>query len=449
MIALVAGPGKPPRSVQGLGLPYLAAVLEEAGFQVKIFDLYPPSPDTDDPTVLDQRLADAIAQEQPAIVGITIHTPNYVERVRLAKFIRERLPETLLIAGGHHPSAEPAHLLQNSEFDVCVIGEGEETLLEIAQHAANDVEADLRARPPGGWLRSVRGAVYEQDSKIVHTPPRPFSDVDSLPFPAHHLLGLENYAPHPNLGVKSQGILTYRGCPMRCVFCLNPQGRRVRSRSPSRVVDELARVVNEFKVCGFNFYDNLFGLNRKLTLAVCEEIIQRKLDVIWDCWTAGNLVDAALAEKMKAAGCVRAGFGAESGDDDVLVKARRGFNMAQHQAGIHALQAAGIKVAAFFMIGLPGESQGSVRRTVEFAQRCGADEICLSLHRPYPGTAIWRSPDAFGVRVVKGPNFEAYIETEHLSRAAMLECAHWAEEELKRSGVTKGGFLRCDRYAWE
>ena len=450
MIALIAGPTKPPRSMQGLGLPYLAGVLEEAGFKAKIFDLYPPSSDTDDPVVLDQRLADAIAQEQPTIVGVTIHTPAYAARVRLAKLLRERLPRALLVAGGHHPSVEPVHLLQNSEFDVCVIGEGEDTLLEIAQHVANGVGTGTEARPPGDWLRNVRGVVYEQGSEIVHNPPRPpVSDLDSLPFPAHPLLGLKNYAPHPNLGVKSQGILTYRGCPMHCVFCLNPQGQRVRRRSPSKVVDEMARVVKEFKVRGFDFYDNLFGLNRKHALAVCEEIIRRRLDVVWGCWTAGDLVDAALAEKMKAAGCVRVGFGAESGDDKVLVKARRGFNTAQHQAGIHALQAAGIKVAAFFMIGLPGESKESVRRTVEFAQRCGEDEICLSLHRPYPGTAIWRSPDAFGVRVVKGPNFEAYIETEHLYRAAMLECAQWADEELKRSGVTKSEFLRYDRYAWE
>ena len=101
------------------------------------------------------------------------------------------------------------------------------------------------------------------------------------------------------------------------------------------------------------------------------------------------------------------------------------------------------------MIGLPGESEESVRRTVEFAKRCGADEICLSVHRPYPGTAVWRNPEAFGVRITRGPNFEAYIETEHFSRAAMLECAQQANEALKRCGLTKGDFLRCDQYAWE
>jgi anaerobic magnesium-protoporphyrin IX monomethyl ester cyclase len=444
MIALIAGPGKPPRSVQGLGLPYLAAVLEEAGFQAKIFDLYPSSPDTDDPAVLDQRLADAIAAEQPSIVGMTIHTPALVERVRLAKFLRERLPYALLIAGGHHPSAEPEHLLRNSEFDVCVIGEGEETLLDIAQHVVRG-----EGRDAGDWLQNVRGVAYKQDDAIVHTPPRPpVSDLDSLPFPAHHLLGLENYAPHPNLGIKSQGILTYRGCPMRCIYCLNLQGCQVRWRSPSKVVDEMARVVNEFGVRGFNFYDNLFGLNRKHTLAVCEEILQRRLDVVWECWTAGDLVDTELAKKMKAAGCVRVGFGAESGDDEVLARARRDFSAAQHQAGLQALQSAGLKVQAFFMIGLPGESEESVRRTVEFAKSCGADEICLGVHRPYPGTAIWQDPEAFGVRIVRGPNFEAYIETESLSRAAMLECAQWAGDELKRCGI-KSDFLRCDRYTWE
>ncbi len=444
MIALIAGPVKPPRSVQGLGLPYLAAVLERAGFKAKIFDLCPPSPDTDDSAVLDQRLADVIAAEQPSIVGMTIHTPAFVERVRLAKFLRERLPQTLLIAGGHHPSVEPEHLLRNSAFDVCAIGEGEETLLEIAQN----VGAGLRASP-SEWLPSVRGVVYKRNGEIVHNPPRPpVSDLDSLPFPAHHLLGLENYAPHPNLGIKSQGILTYRGCPMRCVFCLNPQGQRVRRRNPSLVVDEMARVVNECGVRGFNFYDNLFGLNRKHALAVCEEIVRRKLDVVWDSWTAGDLVDAELATKMKAAGCVRAGFGVESGDDEVLMNSQRGFNTMQHQAGICALKSAGIKVAAFFMIGLPSESEESIGRTVEFAKRCEADEVCLSIHRPYPGTAVWQNPEAFGVRVVKGPNFEAYIETEHLSRAALLECAQRAGEELKRCGVPSD-FLRCDRYAWE
>ncbi|MFQ6043488.1 MAG: B12-binding domain-containing radical SAM protein [Candidatus Poribacteria bacterium] len=445
MIALIAGPRKPPRSVQGLGLPYLAAVLQEAGFEAKIFDLYPSSPDTDEPATLDQRLSDVIAQYHPLIVGMTIHTPAYSERVRLAKFIRERLPTALLIAGGHHPSAEPVHLLQNTDFDLCVIGEGERTLLEIARRVAQG-----EARGRSDWLREIRGVVYKQGEKIFCSQPRPpVSDMDSLPFPANHLLGLGDYAPHPNLGVKSTGILTYRGCPMRCAFCNNPQGHQARLRSPLRVVDEMMWVVEKFDVRGFNFYDNLFGLNRRHALAVCEEIIQRRMDVVWECWTAGDLVDSELAEKMKAAHCVRVGFGAESGDDEVLVKAQRGFTVAQHQAGIRALRVAGLKVVPFFMVGLPGESEKSVRRTVEFAMRCGADEICLSLYRPYPGTAVWNHPEAFDIRIIRGPNFEAYIETGDLSRAAMLECAQWASDKLKQRASMKSDFLRCDRYEWE
>ena len=441
MIALIAGPSKPPRFAQGLGLPYLAAVLEKTGFKVKIFDRYPSSPDTDDPDALDQRLADVIAQNSPSIVGMTIHTPAYAERVRLAKYIRKRLSKALLIAGGHHPSAEPVKLLQNSDFDVCVIGEGERTLLEIAQSEKQET---------GDWLQDIQGVVYKQGSKIAHSQRRqPVADLDSLPFPANHLLGLEDYAPHPNLGIKSAGILTYRGCPMRCAFCYNPQSHWVRRHSPTRVVDEMTWVVKEFDVRGFNFYDNLFGLSREHALAVCDEIIRRKLDVVWECWTAGDLIDAELAEKMREAGCVRVGFGAESGDDEVLIKAQRGFTAAQHQAGIHAIRNAGLKVVAFFMIGLPGESEESIRRTIEFAERCGADEVCLSLHRPYPGTAVWNHPQEFGVRITQGPNFEAYIETESLSRKVMLECAQQAGDELKRRGLMKDDFLRCDRYVWE
>jgi len=443
-IALVAGPGKPPRSVQGLGLPCLAAVLEAAGFRPKVFDLYPPLPDTDDPAVLDERLADVIAQEQPAMVGVTIHTPAYAERLRLARCLRARLPDTLLVAGGHHPTAEPVDLLRNSDFDLCVVGEGEGTLLQIAQRLAQG-----KGRGVGDWLRDIAGVVYRDGRRVRRTRPRaPAADLDVLPFPAHHLLGLEHYAPHPNLGLVSTGLLTYRGCPMRCAFCCNPQGRRVRRRSPAKVVDEMAWVAGELGVRGFNCYDNLFGLSREHALAVCGEVLRRKLDVVWDCWTAGDLVDVELAEGMRAAGCVRVGCGAESGDDEVLEKARRGFAAAQHQAGIQALKAAGLKVAAFFMIGLPGESEATVRRTVEFAACCGADEVCFSLHRPYPGSAVWRAPEAFGVRITRGPDFEAYIETESLSRAALLECTEQAAEELTQRGASTD-VLRCDRYEWE
>ena len=443
-IALIAGPGDPPRSVQGLGLPYLAAALEAAGFAPRIFDLYPPPSGADDPTLPDGRLADAVAREAPLLVGMTIHTPAYEERVCLAKCLRARLPEALLVAGGHHPSAEPAHLLRNSDFDVCVIGEGEQTLVDLAQRIT---QGAVRGR--GEWLADVRGVVHAQEGRVRRTQPRPLvADVDSLPFPAHHHLGLAEYAPHPVLGLKSTGLVTYRGCPKQCVFCCNPLGRRVRLRSPARAADEMARVVREHDVRGFNVYDNLFGLDRDHALAVCDEVIQRKLDVRWDCWTAGDLVDAELAARMRAAGCVRAGFGAESGDDEVLERSRRGFTTTQHRAGIAALRSAGLKVEAFFMVGLPGESAETVRHTIEFAAGCGAEAVCFSLHRPYPGTAVWHRPGTFGVRIARGPHFEAYVETASLSRAALLEWTERANEELARRGLASD-ILRCDRYAWE
>lgn len=445
MIALIAGPAKPRRSMQGLGLPYLAAVLEEAGFKPEIYDLYPSSPDTDDPAVLDELLADAIAEKQPEIVGITIHTPDYVSRVRLASLLRERLPHTLLVAGGHHPSAEPEHLLRNSDFDVCVIGEGERTLLQIAERLAADagVGAD-------DWLRDIKGVVYERESQVMRTKSRtPVDDLDSLPFPAHHLLGLENYAAHPSHGIKGTSIITYRGCPMRCAFCLNPQSHRVRRRSPALVVKEMTWLVKGLGIRGFSFHDNLFGLSRKHALALCEEIIEQRPDVFWDCWTAGDLVDAELAAKMKAAGCISVGFGAESGDDQVLQMVKRGFTAAQNQAGIDALRGSGLIVDAFFMVGLPGESKESVRRTIDFAARCGADKIHLSVYRPYPGTAVWTDPESFGVRLTKGENFEAYIETESLSRTEILESVQRGIEELKQAGFVKVETLRCDQYEWE
>jgi len=444
MIALIAGPCPPPRSVQGLGLPYLAAALEQAGHEVGIFDTYSPPPDDAHSRDPDELLAETVAARGPSLVGVTIHTPAYAERVHLAKCLRQRLPDVLLVAGGHHPTAASAHLLRHSDFDVCVIGEGEQTLVEIAEGVGRG-----QSRPDTRWMAAIHGIAYRAEGRVVQTARRrPVADVDSLPLPAHHLLGLEHYNPHPVLGLRSQGLLTYRGCPMRCAFCCNPQGRRVRLRTPSRVVDEMERVVCDFGVRGFNVYDNLFGLNRAHSLALCDETVRRRLDVVWDCWTAGDLVDAGLAARIRAAGCVTALFGAESGDDEVLKRSGRGFTVAQHQAGVRALVSAGLKVRVFLMVGLPGETEASIRRTVDFAAQCGADDACLSLHRPWPGTAAWRAPQAFGLRVTRGPNFEAYVETDSLSRAALLELTESAVETLKQRGLDSG-ILRCDRFAWE
>jgi len=444
MIALIAGPCPPPRSVQGLGLPYLAAALEQAGHEVGIFDTYPALPDDAHAQDPDELLAEAVAAQGPRLVGVTIHTPAYAGRVHLAQCLRRRLPDALLVAGGHHPTAAPAHLLRNSDFDVCVIGEGERTLVEIAE----GVRGGQSGRGTR-WLAAIRGVAYKAEGQVARTARRgPIADVDSLPLPAHHLVGLERYDPHPVLGLRSQGLLTYRGCPMRCAFCCNPQGRRARLRTPSRVVDEVERVVCDFGVRGFNVYDNLFGLSRAHSLAVCDGIVRRRLDVVWDCWTAGDLVDAELAARIRAGGCVTALFGAESGDDEVLARSGRGFTGAQHQAGIRALLSAGLKVRVFLMVGLPGETEASVRRTVDFAAQCGADDVCLSLHRPWPGTAAWRNPRAFGLRITRGPDFEGYVETDSLSRAALLELTESAVETLKQRGLNSD-ILRCDRFAWE
>lgn len=316
--------------------------------------------------------------------------------------------------------------------------------MEIAQHVTNHNNLSKSK-----WLHEIDGVVFKADDQIIQTQPRkPICNLDSLPFPAYHLLRLDRYDPHPFLGVVSTGLLTYRGCPMRCVFCNNPLDRLVRYRTPEKVVDEMAWVADELGVCGFNCYDNLFGLSGSHAMEVCNQITQRGLNVTWDAWTAGHLIYTELAQSMKEAGCIRVGFGAESGDDRILAKAQRGFTAEQHLAGIRALKTAGIHVQLFFMIGLPGESQESIRNTIEFATHSEADDVCLSLHRPYPGSVVWRIPEAFDVRITKGPNFEAYIETDSLSRTALLECTEQAQNELINRGINCD-VLRCDRYSWE
>jgi len=404
-----------------LGILYIAAALEAAGdVDVRVLDLTLQSrPDLDD----------TLRELEPDIVGVTITTTVFPEAAEVATRAKQLLPNATLVAGGPHASALPVETLEQSDFDIVVRGEGERTLLELTRRLA-----------AGETIDDVAGLTYRVDGRVEATPDRaPIESLDDIPFPARHLLPMNEYYMAID-GTPATSIITSRGCPFGCVFCTKKVfGRLLRIRSPENIVDEIEHVVHDFGIRGFLFVDDTFTVHRSRIERVCDLIIEKKLDVIWRCWTRSDQVNQDLLQKMRSAGCTIVCFGIESGDQRVLDKAMKGTKVSTNLQAIRMAKAAGLTVKAFFMVGLPGENDESIENTIRFIDEARPHTADFYLTTPYPGSQIWNHPEELGMKIISGDWTQYYqagpggvapgvIETTDLDRDQLVA----AHERLRK-----------------
>jgi anaerobic magnesium-protoporphyrin IX monomethyl ester cyclase len=222
--------------------------------------------------------------------------------------------------------------------------------------------------------------------------PQPWiKDLDSLPFPARHLLPMDKYTI---LGKKSTigNIISSRGCPFYCTFCESSLlfGRMFRARSPKNVVDEMKQLINEYHPKTIEFSDDLFTLNMKRTETICDEIRRRGLDIPWACSSRVDTVSRSLLRKMKKAGCILIYYGVESGSQRVLNLMRKHIKIEQIIKAIKWTKEVGIEILASFIIGFPGETREDMQKTIAFAKRLDVDYAQFSFATPYPGTELYQ-----------------------------------------------------------
>ena len=373
-----------------LGVAYVAASLREAGHSVHVLDC----------TFLSRR--EAVSQALAAradVVGIYCMATMKEDCLGFARALRGRCG--LLVAGGPLPTCEPEAFVQ--DFDAVVRGEGEQTMLEIL--AAHQAGADL-ASVPGVVCRRENdapagSAAALESGAAACAPPRPFaSDLDRIPFPARDLLPNGRYI---EFGRKSYGyaittVMSTRGCRFRCEFCSNAVfGDSYRERSPQNVIDEIEEVL----ALGYDrisFADDVFTLNRRRVLEICEEIGRRGLRFSWECLGRVDAFDPETAQAMKAAGCFRVFFGIESGNDRILRLMDKRITTAQAAGVVLAAHQTGLEVGAFFIVCYPGETDDTVLDTLRFATSLPLDYLGLTMPYPLPGTALF---DRVGDRVTR------------------------------------------------
>jgi len=416
-----------------LGLASIAAVLEREGYQVEILDANALQ-------LSESEIAKEIGNVD--IIGITAMTPFINSAIKVAKEIKKGKSDSTVIVGGAHVTVLPEETLSNvPEIDVIVRGEGEETAIELYD-----------ALKSGDSLQNVRGITYRDNGIIKSTPIRPLiAGLDSLPFPAYHLLPLHRYKLHPPHGRKLpfMAMLTSRGCPYNCVFCSKPIfGRKFRSQSPQRIASEIDYLGVKFKIKEIAFYDDLFTLDKKRIANLAEEFKKRDLSIPWTCETRVDLVTEELLKAMKQAGCYMIAYGIESGNQTILNNLRKKITIEQVRKAVKMTHDTGIQSIGYFMLGSPGETPATIRQTIDFANYLPLDFAQFSVTIPFPGTDLYNLYLDQGIGNQNWDNF-IYANLRSVS-APVFETALLSKSDLQKwnAKAYREFYLRFS-YIWE
>ena len=393
-----------PNVFQPLEIAYVAALLER---QHKVLIIDAPTEGRRNLEQIDgtkyrvgltnKEIADRIRRWSPDVVEIHIPFSGWWKTAyEVASIVKSIDKDIVTVLSGLHPSARPADSLMQPNIDFVVIGEAEYTMLELV--------GVLEQRTTEG-LKKVRGIGYIKNGETVITAPRPaIQDLDSLPFPARHLLPMEEYfaavkevPPRGEIRKPWTMMITSRGCPYNCIFCSVHvvMGRKWRGRSPENVVDEIEQVVRTYHIKQIDFLDDNMTLNKKRMENICDLIVKRGLDIEW--YTPNGIradgLDENLLTKMKASGCKKIRIAPESGVQRVVDQIiKKDLDLKKVENAVILSKKVGIKVGCFFIIGLIGETKEDIEATIKYAyklRQLGADSFYFSYATPLYGTELY------------------------------------------------------------
>lgn len=288
------------------GMAYIAAVLKRSGHDVEIYnqDIH-HYPDEHLTRYLDSHRFDA--------VGLSFVAGYYQYRKALAisEAINRSSQRPLYILGGHGPAPEPEFFLKKTGADVIVMGEGEDTVIEL-----------MDAVGAGRSLDGVLGIAYRENGRCVVNERRPLiQDIDAIPFPAYEMFPMETYRllrlPHCTNGDFIIPILSGRGCTFRCNFCYR-MDEGFRPRSSESIVEEIKMLKKNYGITYIAFADELLMSSKKRTIEICEAFLEEDLRIKWDCNGRLNYATKEVLDVMKQAGCVYINYGIEAFDDEIL-----------------------------------------------------------------------------------------------------------------------------------
>jgi radical SAM superfamily enzyme YgiQ (UPF0313 family) len=372
-----------------LGLGYIAGILEQNGYQVKIIDRISDYYKFSwmDLEKLDEMTKKEILDFSPHFIGISATTIQAYDMLHVAKLIRS-LPggdNYIVIAGGFHPTIEPQLTLKECpEIDIACRGEGEFTMLELAS---------------GRELRKVNGITFRENRRLYSTPDRlPLLEIDTLPFPARHLMDMKFYlrpckANNPGLPVRTTTLISSRGCPYDCKFCASKSmHKKVKLHSWEYVINEFEELIENYYPKLITFMDDMFLVSRQRVEKICSCLIEKRLNkkIKWTCSARVDAVDGKILKLMREAGCVYIIYGLESGSQRMLDKMNKKTTVEQNRRAVHLANRAKILVNSGFIVNLPEETEEDFLSTIEFIKNNKIYMTNLNNLMPLPGSCYYK-----------------------------------------------------------
>lgn len=391
-----------------LGLLYLAGALRTKGHVVSIIDMI----FQEDPNVSAEKLASV------DVVGISFSTPLAGRAYEVVSGLKKMNKELLCVAGGPHPTVCAEECLQNG-FDICVIGEGENTFVEILDNLTEI-----------SCLTRVAGIAILNERQVVFTPPRHLiDDLDDLPFPARDLIDWDTYLKMD----PSVNVMTSRGCPYQCLFCMPIQeklfGKKIRRRSVANVVDEIEKITKEISVPGYviGLLDDTFTFSKQYVKSFCAEIARRNLKIHWWCHARVDNIDEEMLLEMKYAGCVHLSIGVESGSQKILDFLKKGITVDDIIRAFDLCNKVGIFTHAYIIIGSPMETIKDLQLTAKLIDRIKPCSVGITRLTPMKGSFLYDYAYENGLI-----NINSFDEWDYCSNASPLILKYLTCDDLEQ-----------------
>jgi anaerobic magnesium-protoporphyrin IX monomethyl ester cyclase len=397
-------------------LAYAAAVLSKAGLDVVGMDGV-----IDESSI--EQFADKVAKISPDLIILETATPSINSDLIVAAEIKKRLPRTHINLIGTHATVFHTELLRkNKQISSIARGEFEGTLKDLA----------LAIKKGKTDFSSIAGLTWKgPKGKVTANKDRPpIENLDNMPYPAREIFKQDDYVEgwYKN---KTFLMLSSRGCPSRCTYCLWPQrmyGHAFRARSPKNVVAEIEFLAKKYGAEEISFDDDTFTMDMRRASDICDLVIKSKSGVkMRRCFSRINTVNEELIKKLRKAGCTYIAFGIETGSPVIMKSIQKGIQLDQAKKVIKWCRAAGIHTSTTYMLGFPEETKETVRQTIDFAKALDSDDVQFSITVPYPGTELYARCERQKLLLAK-----SWEEFDN-SHGALIKTKGLSREEVSRS----------------
>lgn len=415
------------------GLAYIASYLEKAGHDVTVYnqDVYHYT-EEHLTLQLDRFNFDVVC------VGVIAGYYQYAKLLKISKAVHNSKNEPMYILGGHGPSAEPEFFLRKTGADYVVIGEGENTIVELLDHTIDQQDID--------------GIAYideDENRTYVRTNPRELiKNVDDILHPAWNKFPINHYALQRQVGFKNSDrmlpVLSARGCPFTCNFCYRLD-KGYRQRSPESIIHEIKDLKNLYNINAIDFSDELLMSSKHRTKKLCEAFIKSDLNIKWSCNGRLNYADEETLTLMKRAGCVYVNYGIESIDDGALERMNKKLTVSTIINGVEATNNVGIHAGLNIIFGNIGETKEILEKDVAFLIKYGDGSQLRTIRpvTPYPGSPLYYYAIERGL--LEGA--EDFYENKHLNSDLLaVNFTDMSEEEFYESLTWANKRLAIDYY---